>query len=88
MDSLTSCQDELLAEAHRDKDNMEAAFFLCSICDQSKQGYSLIHNRCYFSDKQMVCIQETPIKVPGRETPVSIVIFTYNDLVDVVRPLD
>ncbi|KAL7436522.1 hypothetical protein ACHAXH_005386 [Discostella pseudostelligera] len=53
-----------------------------------RHGYSLIHNRCYYSDKQMVRVQETPDEVPAGETPASIVVFAYDDLVDAVRPGD
>lgn len=56
----------------------------CPTC-HVKHGYSMIHNRCYFSDKQMVRVQETPDEVPAGETPASIVIFAYDDLVDAVR---
>jgi DNA replication licensing factor MCM4 len=56
----------------------------CPTC-HVKHGYSMVHNRCYFSDKQMVRVQETPDEVPAGETPASIVIFAYDDLVDAVR---
>ena len=59
----------------------------CPTC-HVKHGYSLVHNRCYFSDKQMVRVQETPDEVPAGETPASIVVFAYDDLVDAVRPGD
>ncbi|KAL7458005.1 hypothetical protein ACHAWC_009531 [Mediolabrus comicus] len=59
----------------------------CPTC-HVRHGYSLIHNRCYFSDKQMVRVQETPDEVPAGETPASIVVFAYDDLVDAVRPGD
>lgn len=47
-----------------------------------------MHNRSMFADKQMVRIQETPNEVPAGETPASIVLFAYDDLVDAVRPGD
>ena len=59
----------------------------CPTC-HVRHGYSLIHNRCYYSDKQMVRIQETPDEVPAGETPASIVVFAYDDLVDAARPGD
>jgi len=59
----------------------------CPSC-HVRHGYSLVHNRCYFSDKQMVRVQETPDEVPAGETPASIVVFAYDDLVDAVRPGD
>lgn len=36
----------------------------------------------------MVRVQETPDEVPAGETPASIVVFAYDDLVDAVRPGD
>jgi DNA replication licensing factor MCM4 len=59
----------------------------CPTC-HVKHGFALIHNRCYYSDKQMVRVQETPDEVPAGETPASIVVFAYDDLVDAVRPGD
>jgi len=60
---------------------------LCERCNV-KNGFEIIHNRCLFADKQMVRIQETPNEVPPGETPASIVLFAYDDLVDAVRPGD
>lgn len=54
----------------------------------TKDSYELVHNRSLFADKQMVRIQETPNEVPAGETPASIVLFAYDDLVDAVRPGD
>jgi DNA replication licensing factor MCM4 len=63
-----------------------------TVCQNSecntKDSYELIHNRSLFADKQMVRIQETPNEVPAGETPASIVLFAYDDLVDAVRPGD
>lgn len=59
----------------------------CPVC-HVRHGFALIHNRCYYSDKQMVRVQETPDEVPAGETPASIVVFAYDDLVDAVRPGD
>lgn len=60
---------------------------VCPECN-IKNGFELVHNRCMFADKQMVRIQETPNEVPAGETPASIVLFAYDDLVDAVRPGD
>lgn len=67
----------------------------------------IIHNRCLFSDKQLIRLQETPDEVPegmsccqGRllvssselcavgETPCTVSLFAFDDLVDTVRPGD
>mmetsp|Transcript_9156 Transcript_9156/g.13721 ORF Transcript_9156/g.13721 Transcript_9156/m.13721 type:complete len:889 (-) Transcript_9156:170-2836(-) len=60
---------------------------VCPTCNV-KNGFELVHNRSLFADKQMVRIQETPNEVPAGETPASIVLFAYDDLVDAVRPGD
>lgn len=60
---------------------------ICPECN-IKNGFELVHNRSMFADKQMVRIQETPNEVPAGETPASIVLFAYDDLVDAVRPGD
>ena len=59
----------------------------CPECE-AMNTYTLLHNRCTFADKQMVRLQETPDEVPAGETPASIVLFAYDDLVDAVRPGD
>ena len=41
-----------------------------------------------FSDKQHVKVQETPESVPEGETPQTIHLCAYEDLVDHVRPGD
>lgn len=43
---------------------------------------------CLFSDKQHVKVQETPESVPEGETPQTIHLCAYEDLVDYVRPGD
>ncbi len=48
----------------------------------------LIHNRCLFSDKQVVKIQETPDAIPDGQTPHSVSLCVYDALVDVTRPGD
>lgn len=60
---------------------------VCRGCN-IKDSFRLIHNRCIFADKQMVRMQETPDEVPAGETPASIVLFAFDDLVDAVRPGD
>lgn len=48
----------------------------------------LIHNRCAFTDKQLVKMQETPDAIPEGETPYTVMLFAFDDLVDDVRPGD
>jgi DNA replication licensing factor MCM4 len=47
-----------------------------------------MHYACNFSDKQHVKIQETPESVPEGETPQTIHLCAYEDMVDEVRPGD
>jgi len=46
------------------------------------------YNASIFSDKQHVKVQETPESVPEGETPQTIHLCAYEDLVDDVRPGD
>jgi DNA replicative helicase MCM subunit Mcm2 (Cdc46/Mcm family) len=48
----------------------------------------LIHNRSWFTDKQHIRLQETPDEIPEGETPTSVTLFAFDDLVDTVRPGD
>ena len=41
---------------------------------------------CLFTDKQLVRLQETPDEIPEGETPHTVSIFAYDDLVDSLRP--
>lgn len=59
----------------------------CDGC-QSKQTLELIHNRCTFTDKQQIKLQETPDSIPEGETPLTVTLYAYDDLVDTVVPGD
>jgi DNA replication licensing factor MCM4 len=59
----------------------------CEKC-KSRYTFQLIHNNCFFSDKQHVKMQETPESVPEGETPYTIHMCAYEDLVDYVKPGD
>lgn len=48
----------------------------------------LVHNRCSFADKQIIKLQETPDNVPDGQTPHSVSLCVYDELVDSVRPGD
>lgn len=48
----------------------------------------LIHNRCNFSDKQVIKLQETPDNVPDGQTPHSVSLCVYDELVDVCKAGD
>ncbi|KAL6945451.1 DNA replication licensing factor, mcm4 component [Hanseniaspora vineae] len=48
----------------------------------------LVHNRCSFSDKQVIKLQETPDLVPDGQTPHSVSLCVYDELVDSCRAGD
>jgi DNA replication licensing factor MCM4 len=49
---------------------------------------SLVHNRCEFSDRQVIRLQETPDAVPDGQTPHTVSLSAYDELVDVSKPGD
>lgn len=59
----------------------------CENC-KSRYTFQMIHNSCYFSDKQHVKMQETPETVPEGETPHTVHLCAYEELVDFVKPGD
>lgn len=56
-------------------------------CD-SKNSMQIIHNRCEFEDKQVIKLQETPDAVPPGQTPHSVSVCVYNELVDFCKAGD
>ncbi|GAA5977457.1 hypothetical protein JCM11641_000969 [Rhodosporidiobolus odoratus] len=48
----------------------------------------LVHNRCEFADRQIVRLQETPDAVPDGQTPHTVSLGLYDELVDTVKPGD
>ncbi|KAF7331825.1 DNA helicase [Mycena kentingensis (nom. inval.)] len=49
---------------------------------------SLIHNRCTFADRQVIRLQETPDAVPDGQTPHTVSLSVYDELVDISKPGD
>ena len=60
---------------------------VCVNCE-AKFTMRLIHNRCVFANKQLVRMQETPDAIPEGETPHSVSMCVFDDLVDVGKPGD
>lgn len=48
----------------------------------------LSHNLSVFCDKQLVKLQETPDAIPEGETPHTVNLLAFDDLVDVGKPGD
>ncbi|AOA60947.1 Mcm2-7 hexameric complex component [Komagataella phaffii CBS 7435] len=57
------------------------------VCAQAN-SMQLIHNRSTFADKQVIKLQETPDLVPDGQTPHSVSLCVYDELVDTVRAGD
>jgi len=55
---------------------------------QAQWSQQIVHNRCFFSDKQLIRLQETPDSVPAGQTPHSVTLCVYDALVDSARPGD
>lgn len=48
----------------------------------------IVHNRCEFADKQVIKLQEIPDSVPDGQTPHSVSLCAYEELVDVCKAGD
>lgn len=57
------------------------------ICGE-KNSMQIVHNRCSFEDKQVIKLQETPDAVPAGQTPHSVSVCVYNELVDFCKAGD
>merc|ERR1719457_431553 len=78
------CQYEMSVEIERGRINEP------NCCPKCKTQFSmmLIHNRCFFTDRQVVKLQESPDDMPAGQTPHSLPLHIYGDLVDFVSPGD
>ena len=59
----------------------------CENC-QARDAMELLANRCAYTNKQIVRMQETPDEIPEGETPNSLTLFAFDELTDAVRPGD
>lgn len=57
------------------------------VCGQVN-SMALVHNRSSFADKQVIKLQETPDLVPDGQTPHSVNLCVYDELVDTCRAGD
>ena len=55
---------------------------------ESQNSMQIVHNRCEFADKQVIKLQETPDNVPDGQTPHSVSLCAYDELVDVCKAGD
>lgn len=59
----------------------------CEKCG-STHTFQIVHNECFFIDRQVLKLQEMPELVPDGETPQNIAVVVFDDHVDQVRPGD
>ncbi|KAI1399645.1 cell division control protein 54 [Hypoxylon fuscum] len=80
------CSHSLLVGLDRGKirEPTECPRYLCN----SKNSMQIVHNRCEFEDKQVIKLQETPDAVPAGQTPHSVSVCVYNELVDFCKAGD
>ncbi|KAI0385938.1 cell division control protein 54 [Hypomontagnella monticulosa] len=80
------CSHSLLVGLDRGKirEPTECPRPLCN----SKNSMQIVHNRCQFEDKQVIKLQETPDAVPAGQTPHSVSVCVYNELVDFCKAGD
>ncbi|KAF2743888.1 MCM-domain-containing protein [Sporormia fimetaria CBS 119925] len=57
------------------------------VCE-SANSMQIVHNRSGFADKQVIKLQETPDSIPDGQTPHSVSICAYDDLVDICKAGD
>ncbi|XP_019448467.1 PREDICTED: DNA replication licensing factor MCM4-like [Lupinus angustifolius] len=55
---------------------------------KSRNSMTLVHNRCRFTDKQIVRLQETPDEIPEGGTPHTVSLLMHDKLVDAGKPGD
>jgi DNA replication licensing factor MCM4 len=55
---------------------------------KSPNSMAIVHNRSEFADKQVIKLQETPDSVPDGQTPHSVSLCCYDELVDVCKAGD
>eukprot|EP00316_Scyphosphaera_apsteinii_P008086 CAMPEP_0119311654 /NCGR_PEP_ID=MMETSP1333-20130426/23232_1 /TAXON_ID=418940 /ORGANISM="Scyphosphaera apsteinii, Strain RCC1455" /LENGTH=831 /DNA_ID=CAMNT_0007316087 /DNA_START=39 /DNA_END=2534 /DNA_ORIENTATION=+ len=55
---------------------------------QEKQSMRILHNRCHFVDKQIIRLQESPEHMPEGETPQTVSMCTWQNMVDFAMPGD
>jgi DNA replication licensing factor MCM4 len=81
----TNCGHQVEVEVERGRLDEPST---CEGCPGIKYSMALVHNRCGFIDKQMIRIQESPESIPEGETPYTMTLYAFEDLVDCVVPGD
>ena len=53
----------------------------CANC-LARDVMDIVHNRCVFTDKQLIKLQETPDAIPDGDTPHTLTLVVYDALVN------
>lgn len=60
---------------------------LCPHCN-TNHCFELIHNQSHFTDKQLTKLQESPDEMPAGQTPHTVNLYSYNELIETVQAGD
>lgn len=60
---------------------------LCPHCN-TNHCFELIHNQSNFTDKQLTKLQESPDEMPAGQTPHTVNLYSYNELIETVQAGD
>lgn len=60
---------------------------LCPHCN-TNHCFELVHNQSHFTDKQVTKLQESPEEMPAGQTPHTVNLYSYNELIETVQAGD
>ncbi|KAI9727275.1 MAG: hypothetical protein M1828_006894 [Chrysothrix sp. TS-e1954] len=82
----SKCNHSVLVDLERGKikEPVECPREVC----KTANSMQIVHNRSGFADKQIIKLQETPDSVPDGQTPHSVSICAFNELVDFCKAGD
>ena len=78
------CNDSVTVNVQRGKIDEPSRCKNCGV----DRSMTMLHNRCYFTNKQLIKLQETPEAIPEGETPHTVNLCAFDDLVDFIKPGD
>lgn len=61
---------------------------VCENPDCGQPSMEVVHSRCTFYNKQLIRLQEVPDSVPAGQTPHTVSLVAYDELVDATKPGD
>lgn len=60
---------------------------LCPHCN-TNHCFEMVHNQSHFTDKQLTKLQESPDEMPAGQTPHTVNLYSYNELIETVQAGD